>query len=156
MKTRAPGSEADVDADVDEAADDDVERRETIVPAGLHRARLDKALVAAAPEFSRSHLQSLVEAGHVRLDGQVERSSSRRVSAGQRLTVLLVPTDESRAFRAEPMALARVWPRLGGLLEMHSYQCQPCNVLFTEVVTGPGAIAERVTVLHREEFHALQ
>ena len=90
-------------------ADDEVERRESVVPAALHRARLDKALVAAAPEFSRSHLQSLVEAGHVRLDGAVERSSSHRVRAGQRLAVELVPTDESRAFRAEPMALAVVY-----------------------------------------------
>ncbi len=86
--------------------DAEVERRESVVPAALHRERLDKVLVAAAPEFSRSHLQSLVEAGHVRLDGEVERSSSRRVRAGQRLAVELVPTDESRAFRAEPMALA--------------------------------------------------
>jgi hypothetical protein len=54
------------------------------------------------------------------------------------------------------MVLVRTWPRVGGLAEMHTYQCQPCNVVFTEVVTGAGAIPERVTVLHREEFHALQ
>ena len=54
------------------------------------------------------------------------------------------------------MMLARTWPRVGGVAEMHTYQCQPCNVAFTEVVTGAGAIPERVTVLHREEFHALQ
>jgi hypothetical protein len=57
---------------------------------------------------------------------------------------------------AKSMALARTWPRVGGLPEMHTFQCQPCNVVFTEVVTGAGAIPERVTVLHREEFHALQ
>ena len=57
---------------------------------------------------------------------------------------------------AQPMALARTWPRVGGLPEMHTFQCQPCNVLFTEIATGGGAIPERVTVLHREEFHALQ
>ena len=86
--------------------DDAAERREATVPAALHRARLDKAVVAAAPEFSRSHLQALIEAGHVALDGQVRRTSSHKVQAGQRLAVVLMPTDESRAFRAEPMALA--------------------------------------------------
>ena len=54
------------------------------------------------------------------------------------------------------MALARTWPRVGGLPEMHTFQCQPCNVVFTEIATGGGAIPERVTVLHREDFHALQ
>lgn len=56
---------------------------------------------------------------------------------------------------AQPMVLARTWPRVGGLAEMLTFQCEPCNVVFTEVVTGDGAAPERVTVLHREEFHAL-
>jgi 23S rRNA pseudouridine1911/1915/1917 synthase len=63
-------------------------------------------LVALAPEFSRSHLQHLIDRGHVRLDGAVASTASRRLRAGQRLEVGLVPTDESRAFRAQPMALA--------------------------------------------------
>ena len=93
-------------ADAEPDATDAFERREATVPAALHRARLDKAVVAAAPEFSRSHLQALIEAGHVTLDGQARLTSSHKVQAGQRLAVVLVPTDESRAFRAEPMALA--------------------------------------------------
>ena len=40
--------------------------------------RLDKALVALAPEFSRNHLQSLIERGHVRVDGMPARSASRK------------------------------------------------------------------------------
>ena len=54
------------------------------------------------------------------------------------------------------MVLARTWPHVGGLAEMHTFQCEPCNVVFTEVITGSGAIPERVTALHREEFRALQ
>ena len=53
----------------------------------------------------------------------------------------------------DPMTLVRTWPRVGVLAEMHTYQCQPCNVVFTEVVTGAETIPERVTMLHREEFH---
>ena len=75
----------------------------------LHGARLDKAVVALAPEFSRTHLQVLIEGGHVRLDEQVARGSSSKVRAGQSLVVELVPTAESRAFRPEAMALAVVF-----------------------------------------------
>lgn len=85
------------------------ELRETQVGEALHGVRLDKALVALAPEFSRTHLQGLIEAGHVRLDGQVARAASRKMLAGQRLVVELVPTAESRAFRPEPMALPVVF-----------------------------------------------
>jgi 23S rRNA pseudouridine1911/1915/1917 synthase len=96
-----PGAAPDAEVD-----DDAVEVRERPVDAALHGLRLDKALVALAPEFSRSHLQGLIERGHVTLDGQQQGSASRAVRAGQQLRIALVPTAESRAFRPEPMALA--------------------------------------------------
>jgi 23S rRNA pseudouridine1911/1915/1917 synthase len=82
------------------------ETRHGVVATAQHAARLDKALVALAPEFSRSHLQHLLAAGHVRVDGQAAATASRRVRAGQRLEVDLVPTDESRAYTPQAMALA--------------------------------------------------
>jgi 23S rRNA pseudouridine1911/1915/1917 synthase len=82
-----------------------VDRRETIVAAALHGQRLDRAVVALAPEFSRSHLQSLIAQGHVNVDAAAVTTASRKVRSGQRLQVVLVPTAESRAFRAEPIAL---------------------------------------------------
>lgn len=81
------------------------EQRQTKLAATAHGLRVDKALVALAPEFSRSHLQRLLEEGHVRLDGQRVDTASRKVKAGQLLAVVLVPTDESRAFRPQPMVL---------------------------------------------------
>ena len=84
------------------------ESRSDLVGAALHGARLDKALVALAPEFSRNHLQGLIAAGHVRLDDVAATVASRKVRAGQRLQVELVPTAESQAFRPEPMVLAIV------------------------------------------------
>jgi len=81
------------------------ERREAVVDAALHGQRLDRAVVALAREFSRSHLQSLIAHGHVRLDGVVAMTASRKVRAGQRLEVELVATAESRAFRPESIAL---------------------------------------------------
>jgi len=86
----------------------EVDHREAVVAADQHGLRLDKALVALAPEFSRSWLQQLIDRGHVRLDGQVQATASRKLKAGQRLALDLVPTAESLAFRPEPMALAIV------------------------------------------------
>ncbi len=89
-----------------EAEDEDApERREHVVASDMHGVRLDKALVGIAGEFSRNHLQSLIAQGRVWLDGMVATSASRKVLAGQRLVVELVPTMESQAFRAEAMAL---------------------------------------------------
>ena len=84
------------------------ERRAGSVEAGAHGLRLDKWLVGLAPEFSRNHLQSLIERGCVSVNGQVVRTAARKLLAGQRVEVELLPTEESRAFRAEPMALAIV------------------------------------------------
>lgn len=85
------------------------ERRVALIDRSLHGVRLDKALVAMAGEFSRNHLQTLIEGGHVWLDDRPATQASRKVSAGQQLVVELVPTPESRAFRPEPMALSIVF-----------------------------------------------
>ncbi|MGA0612595.1 RluA family pseudouridine synthase [Caldimonas sp. KR1-144] len=91
------------------APDDDAfELREGQVDAAGHGERLDRWLVALAPEFSRSYLQQLIEAGEVCVDAAAQRTPAKRLSAGQRVAVRLVPTPQSRAFRAEPMALAVV------------------------------------------------
>ena len=83
----------------------EIETRHQLTGAAELGLRLDKALVALAPEFSRSHLQGLIERGHVRLDGQVQTTASRKLRPGQRLELQLVPTAESLAFRPEPMVL---------------------------------------------------
>ncbi len=62
--------------------------------------------MAHAGEFSRSHLQSLIERGCVRVDGVAAGAASRRLRVGQAVDVELRPTDESRAFAPEAMPLA--------------------------------------------------
>ena len=103
----------DLDADPDPATGsgehDGVECREAVVPADLHGQRLDKAVVTFVPEFSRNHLQGLIEAGHVRVDAAIVQTSSRKVQAGQRIAIQLVPTEESRAFRPEALPIAIVY-----------------------------------------------
>lgn len=83
----------------------EVECRRAEVDRTAHGTRLDKWLVGLAPEFSRSHLQQLIEAGHVRSAGQVLTSASRKVGAGQIIEVSLQPTAQSSAFRAEPVPI---------------------------------------------------
>jgi 23S rRNA pseudouridine1911/1915/1917 synthase len=90
-------------AEPDEAAH---EWREGVVDAEGHAQRLDRLLVRLAPEFSRSHLQGLVADGHVQVDGQPVTVPARKLRAGQRVRVELVPTAQSLAFQPEPMALA--------------------------------------------------
>jgi 23S rRNA pseudouridine1911/1915/1917 synthase len=87
----------------------EIECRTAVVDASAHGERLDKFLVSMAPEFSRSHLQQLIEAGHVRAGAggplRAQRTASRRVAAGQRVEVDLLPTAQSTAFQPEAMAL---------------------------------------------------
>jgi 23S rRNA pseudouridine1911/1915/1917 synthase len=112
----APAEEPDSDLDAGddgpalEPADGGViERRRCLVAEGDHGERLDKLLARAAPEFSRSHLQGLVDRGHVRLDGQLCTQPSRRLRAGQQVDVELVPTAQALAFRPEIMDLPLVY-----------------------------------------------
>lgn len=95
------GSEALEDA----AADAAHELRRAVVSREQHGLRLDKLLVALAPEFSRSHLQGLIDKGHVQVDGQASDTASRKLKVGQVVQLELVPTEESLAFRPQAMAL---------------------------------------------------
>ncbi|MFN3861986.1 MAG: RluA family pseudouridine synthase [Roseateles sp.] len=104
-KYRAGGLDDPEDDAADAATEAPVERREAEVDASAHGERLDRWLTGLAPEFSRSHLQSLIERGCVTLDGRVQAKAALKLRAGQRVAVALQPTDESRAFRAESMAL---------------------------------------------------
>ena len=103
---------ADLEADVDGGAVDGgdalVEQRDAMVASEQHGERLDKAVVAFVPEFSRSHLQSLIKVRLGALDGAAATSPAQRVRAGQQLAVTLQPTEESRAYRAEALPLAIV------------------------------------------------
>ncbi len=93
------------DGDAPDPAEADAEIRETTVHRLQHGQRLDKVLVALAPEFSRSWLQQLIDRSHVQLDGRVQATASRKLKVGQHLRLALVATAESLAFHPEPMAL---------------------------------------------------
>lgn len=93
-------------ADAVDAEADAVETREARVDADGHGLRLDRWLVQLAPEFSRNHLQSLVERGCVTINGAVVAKDARKLRAGESVRIELQPTEESQAFRAEQLPLA--------------------------------------------------
>jgi len=81
------------------------EWRDALVGADGHGMRLDRFLVGVAAEFSRSHLQSLIDDGLVAVDDVTARSASQRLRAGQRVQIELRPTAETLAFRPESLPL---------------------------------------------------
>jgi 23S rRNA pseudouridine1911/1915/1917 synthase len=87
----------------------EVEWRKVFVANGQHGGRLDRALVDAAPEFSRSYLQQLIEIGMVTVNSQVIRKASSKVKAGDTLRLELHPTPQSQAFTPESMDLKLVF-----------------------------------------------
>ena len=105
--TPEPDFESGSDADHDAADTGTIECREGVVTVGQHGQRLDKVLVALAPEFSRSHVQHLIEAGHARINGEAARVPARRLRAGETVALDLVPTEESRAYKAQAGVLDR-------------------------------------------------
>jgi 23S rRNA pseudouridine1911/1915/1917 synthase len=84
------------------------ELRPFAISAQWHGERLDRALAALAPEFSRSYLQQLIEAGAVQLAGRTVTRSAARVRAGEAGQVELRPTPQSQAFVAEAIPIAVV------------------------------------------------
>ncbi len=88
---------------------EEVEARVAQVDSTWHNQRLDRYLVQMAPEFSRNHLQSLIDVGCVTINGLVATSASRKLLAGQQVRIELQPTAESRAFKAEALPLDIVY-----------------------------------------------
>nr|WP_295771249.1 RluA family pseudouridine synthase [Rhodoferax sp.] len=98
-----------VDSEEVEDATAEVEWRKLRVSAAQHGVRLDRALVDAAPEFSRSYLQQLIEAGLVTVNAQTAQKASIKVKAGDALVIELRPTPQSQAFTPQVMQLEVVF-----------------------------------------------
>ncbi len=92
---------------LDESADasQNVEQRTLRIDTPQHGERLDRALAVLVPEFSRSYLQQLIETGAVRAKGGAATKPSARVHFGDTVEVELRPTQQSQAFKPQPMDL---------------------------------------------------
>ena len=87
----------------------EVEVRPFQIETSQHGQRLDVALVNLLPEFSRSFLQQLIEAGAVTLAGVRASKASSRVKVGSVGCVELRPTAQSQAYKAENIPLNIVY-----------------------------------------------
>ena len=107
----ADPSAGDAPAGFEDVADagPEAELRPFEISVAHHGERLDRALSALAPEFSRSYLQQLIEAGAVTLNGVIAARSAVKVKAGDQGVLELRPTPQSQAFRPEPMDLKVVF-----------------------------------------------
>ena len=83
-------------------ADLEAEKRAIFISPELHGLRLDVALVSLVPEFSRSYLRQLIDAGAVTLEGVPVFKVAGRVKAGDAGMVELRPTPQSRALSRSP------------------------------------------------------
>ncbi len=101
---------ADDETDVAwDGAPEAAENRPLQIPLSMHGWRIDRALAELVPEFSRSYLQQLLEEGAVQWRGVTASKASAKVSVGDSLSVQLRPTQQTQAFKAEPMALEVVF-----------------------------------------------
>ena len=78
------------------------------IPPALDRQRLDKALVALYPSFSRARLQALIAAGYVTRDAQPVTDVNRKVKTGEIYT-LTPPPPEPAEPKAESIPLTIVF-----------------------------------------------
>ena len=85
------------------------EWRQASASVEQHGQRLDRALAAMVPEFSRSYLQQLIEAGAVQVNAQVITRAANKVRVGDLLGIELRPTPQSQAFQSQPMDLPVVY-----------------------------------------------
>jgi 23S rRNA pseudouridine1911/1915/1917 synthase len=106
---RDDASEDVLGLDEAEALAQESELRHGTVSLSLHGERLDRALAPLAPEFSRSYLQQLVEAGWAQVNGKVLTKQSHKVKVGDALQLELQPTPQSQAFKPEAMDLELVY-----------------------------------------------
>lgn len=97
--------------DLDDRADTgpELELRDLVFSETQHGMRLDQALVALVPEFSRSYLQQLIDLEGVKVNGRVVRKPSTRIKAADVGSVELRPTPQSQAFKPEIMPLSLIY-----------------------------------------------
>lgn len=106
-----PGEDFELLAEGGEEAEgsEETELRPIEIRPEQHGARLDRALVDLVPEFSRSYLQQLLAQGRLTAQGASVTKAAARVKAGDRFLLEMRPTQQSQAFRAEPMPIDVVY-----------------------------------------------
>lgn len=82
--------------------------RTAVVPETLAGARLDRALVALFPEFSRARLARWIRLGHASVDGEARRPRDR-VWGGERVALVAEPLGDAEGWQPEDLSLSVVY-----------------------------------------------
>jgi 23S rRNA pseudouridine1911/1915/1917 synthase len=80
------------------------EREELLTCQPAEAGRLDRFLTVRLPEYSRSRIQGLIEAGHVFVDGKPAAKAGQPLGAGQQV-LLRVPAPQPSGLAAEDIPL---------------------------------------------------
>ncbi len=78
---------------------------ELAVPAAMAGSRLDQALAALLPDYSRSRLTAMIKDGLILLDGEAVQPKTKLLG-GETIDARLRPREEETAFVAEDVPLA--------------------------------------------------
>ncbi len=104
LRAQRPDPDDGAESDGDDAAD----ARDAVVDAAGHGLRLDRFLTGVAPEFSRTFLQTAITTGNVTVEGEAASQPAKRLKAGQRVSVVLRASAESRAYMPEALPIVVV------------------------------------------------
>ena len=85
------------------------EIRHLVFGGSEHGLRLDQAVAQLVPEFSRSYLRQLIDAGAFAFANGKAVKAASKVTVGTAGTIELRPTPQSQAFVAEPMVIDVVY-----------------------------------------------
>src|SRR5690349_21239762 len=69
--------------------------------------RLDKAVVAFLPDYSRSQIQEMIEVGHVLVDGK-NAKASQKLKGGESIEITLIEA-EAKVIKPEAIPLTIVY-----------------------------------------------
>jgi 23S rRNA pseudouridine1911/1915/1917 synthase len=119
-----------------------------IVPSELAGQRLDQALVALFPDYSRSRLQSWIRAGRVRVDGRELRPRDK-VEGGELILLSAALEAETQA-KAEPIEL-RVLHEDAQIMVLD----KPAGLVVHPGAGNPAGTLVNALLHHRPELRAL-
>lgn len=97
------------DADAEQGFSADIEVRNGHIPLTEHGQRLDKFLVAAAPELSRGFVQQLIEQGAAQINGQTASKAAYKLKLGETWRFELRPSAQAQAFTQQELPIETVY-----------------------------------------------
>ena len=87
----------------------EVEVRSGSIALAEHGQRLDKFLVAAAPELTRGFVQQLIDQGAAQINGQVASKAAYKLKLGETWRFELRPSAQAQAFHPQELPIETVY-----------------------------------------------